>query len=82
MPDSRRKAPPLCLRRTAGSRWFEWGEDLLELLAARPDAVVAARLGLKRQAVAAERRRRGISTLRVAPSPSGSVTTDTNRLSP
>lgn len=64
MTRSRRKKPPVRLRRTSGAWRFEWTEDLVALLGVLPDAAVGAKAGLDRQAVAAERRRRGIPPAR------------------
>jgi hypothetical protein len=64
MARSRRKSPPVRLRRTVGARRFDWTEELAELLGALPDPAVAAKAGIDRQTVADERRRRGIPPAR------------------
>jgi DNA-binding transcriptional regulator YdaS (Cro superfamily) len=64
MARSQRKKPPVRLRRTSVAWRFEWTEELVALLGVLPDTAVAAQAGLDRQAVAAERRRRGIPPAR------------------
>jgi hypothetical protein len=57
---SKLKTSPVRLSRTAKSTRFCWTAKLLALLGVVPDVVVAVKAGIDRQAVAAERRRRGI----------------------
>jgi DNA-binding CsgD family transcriptional regulator len=62
--ESKGGAGHLRLSRTSAFRRFEWPEALLALLGVLPDVAVAAKAGIGRQAVAAERRRRGIAPAR------------------
>ena len=64
MVGSKNKSGSARLSRTAGYRRFRWTEKLAALLGVLPDAAVAAKAGMDRQTVAAERRRRGIEPAR------------------
>lgn len=64
MSRTRRKKPVVRVQRTTGATRFEWTEELLELLGVLPDEAVAAKAGISRGAVGAERRRRAIPPAR------------------